>query len=104
MVILYQYANAVIFLCSHVSGQPSHATAPALISLEATRTIVLGRQPRSGLICFLCSLCSYVPAVSGKHKRYLLFLCPYVLMFSALAANTNDISSVLLFPALAANS
>ncbi|WP_337623737.1 hypothetical protein, partial [Prevotellamassilia timonensis] len=30
--------------------------------------------------------CSYVPAVSGKHERYLMFLCPYVLMFTALAA------------------
>ena len=79
MVILYQYANAVIFLCSRVSGQPSHATAPALMFLEATRTIVRGRQPRSGLMCILCNLCSYVPAVSGKHKRYIL--CPYVLMF-----------------------
>ena len=144
MVILYQYANAVIFLCSRVSGQPSHATAPALtfleatrtivrgrqprsglmcilcklmflcsrskrltrtlsyvlmslcssvscvsgqpshatapalMSLEATRTIVRGRQPRSGLMCILCNLCSYVPAVSGKHERYLMFLCPSV--------------------------
>ncbi len=148
MVILYQYANAVIFLCSRVSGQPGHATAPALMSLEATRTIVRGRQPRSGLMCILCklmflcsrgkrltrtlsyvlmSLCSsffrvsgqpshatapalmsleatrtiirgrqpcsglmcilcklYVPAVSGKHKRYIL--CPYVLLFPALVA------------------
>ena len=60
--------------------------APALMSLEATRTLVRGRQPRSGLICYLCSLCSYVPAVSGKHERYLLFLCPYVLLPPALAA------------------
>ena len=56
-----------------------HATASALMSLEATRTLVRGRQPRSGLICFLCSLCSYVPAVSGKHERYIF--CSYVLMF-----------------------
>ena len=28
----------------------------ALMSLEATRTIVRGRQPRSGLVCFLCKL------------------------------------------------
>ena len=56
------------------------------MSLEATRTLVRGRQPRSGLICLLCLLCSYVPAVSGKHERYLMFLCPSVLMFSALAA------------------
>ena len=45
--------------------------------LEATRTIVRGRQPRSGLICSLCSLCSYVPAVSGQYTLHLLFLCSY---------------------------
>ena len=28
----------------------------ALMSLEAIRTIVRGRQPRSGLVCFLCKL------------------------------------------------
>ena len=81
MVILYQYANAVIFLCSRVSGQPGHATAPALMFLEATRTIVRGRQPRSGLMCILCKLmflCS-----RGKRQAqtlYLMSLCPYVLM------------------------
>ena len=72
-------------LCSsvfRVSGQPSHATAPALMSLEATRTIVRGRQPRSGLMCILCKLmflCS-----RGKRQAqtlYLTSLCPYVLMF-----------------------
>ena len=79
MVILYQYANAVIFLCSRVSGQPSHATAPALMSLEATRTIVRGRQPRSGLMCILCKLmflCS-----RGKRQAqtlYLMSLCSSV--------------------------
>ena len=79
-------------LCSsvfRVSGQPSHATAPALMSLEATRTIVRGRQPRSGLMCILCklmflcsrgkrqaqtssvlmSLCSSVSRVSGQRTK-----------------------------------
>ena len=152
MVILYQYANAVIFLCSRGSGQPSHATAPALMFLEATRTLVRGLKPRSGLMCILCklmflcsrgkrqtqtlhlmSLCSSVSRVSGqpshatapalmfleatrtivrgrqprsglmcilcklmflcsRGKRqaqtlYLMSLCPYVLLFPALAAN-----------------
>ena len=32
------------------------------------------------------NLCS---AVSGKHKRYLLFLCSYALLFPALAANSQ---------------
>ena len=32
------------------------------------------------------NLCSYVPAVSGYHERYLMSLCPYVLLFAALAA------------------
>ena len=32
------------------------------------------------------NLCSYVPAVSGYHERYLMFFCPYVLLFAALAA------------------
>ena len=83
MVILYQYANAVIFLCSRVSGQPSHATAPALMFLEATRTIVRGRQPRSGLMCILCKLmflCS-----RGKRQAqtlYLMSLCSSVFRVS----------------------
>ena len=56
--------------------------------LEATRTIVRGRQPRSGLVCFLCKLMLLMsPALSGKHERYLLFLCSYVLMSPALAAD-----------------
>ena len=41
------------------------ATASALMSLEATRTLVRGRQPRSGLMYFLCK--------------------PMLLMFSALS-------------------
>ena len=83
MVILYQYANAVIFLCSRVSGQPSHATAPALMFLEATRTIIRGRQPRSGLMCILCKLmflCS-----RGKRQAqtlYLMSLCSSVFRIS----------------------
>ena len=59
------------------------------MSLEATRTLVRGRQPRSGLICILCNLCSYVPAVSGQYTLRLMFFCSYVLLFSALAANTH---------------
>ena len=69
-------------LCSsvfRVSGQPSHATAPALMSLEATRTIIRGRQPCSGLMCILCKLmflCS-----RGKRQAqtlYLMSLCSSV--------------------------
>ena len=41
---------------------------------------------RAAALCVsYANLCSYVPAVSGKHKRYIL--CPYVLLFPALAAN-----------------
>ena len=69
MVILYQYANAVIFLCSRISGQPIHATAPALMSFEATRTIVRGRQPRSGLMCILCKLMFLCSRVSGQRTK-----------------------------------
>ena len=78
MVILYQYANAVIFLCSRVSGQPSHATAPVLMSLEATRTIVRGRQPRSGLMCILCKLmflCSRGKRLTRTLSYVLMFFC-----------------------------
>ena len=58
-----------------------HATASALMSLEATRTSVRGRPPRSGLLCILCKLmflCS-----RGKRPIYakpsvLMFLCPSV--------------------------
>ena len=56
--------------------------------LEATRTQVRGRPPRSGLICILCKLmflCS-----RGKRLTqtlHLLFFCPSVLLFSALAAS-----------------
>ena len=42
-----------------------NATASALMSLEATWTLVRGRQPRSGFYVTYVSLCSYVPAVSG---------------------------------------
>ena len=56
------------------------------MSLEATRTPVRGRQPRSGLMCFLCKLMSLMfSALSGKHKRQIF--CPYVLLFPALAAS-----------------
>ena len=47
-------------------------------------------------LCFsYVNLCSYVPAVSGKHERYLMFLCPYVLLSPALAAAQprHDIST-----------
>ena len=49
----------------------------------AARTLVRG-QPRSGLLCIV----AYVfRAKRLTQTLYLLFLCPYVLMFSALAAN-----------------
>ena len=85
MVILYQYANAVICLCSRVSGQPSHATAPALMSLEATRTIVRGRQPRSGLMCILCKdmfLCSRGKRLTRTLSYVLMSLCSSVFRVS----------------------
>ena len=71
----------------HAKQLTSHATASALMSLEATRTLVRGRQPRSGLMCFLCKpmfLCS-----RGKRLTqtiHLLFFCSSVLMLPALAA------------------
>ena len=74
-------------LCLPRQRLPGHATASALMFLEATRTLVRGRQPRSGLVCFLCKLmflCS-----RGKRQArtsYLMSLCPYVLMSPALAA------------------
>ena len=58
-------------------------SAPALMSLEATRTPVRGRQPRSGLICILCNLMFLMfSALSGKHKRQIF--CPSVLLFFCL--------------------
>ena len=51
-----------MFLCYR--GKRYKASASALMFLEATRTQVRGLQPRSGLMSF----------------------CPYVLMFTALAA------------------
>ena len=63
------------------------ATAPALMSLEATRTPVRGRS-RAAALCVsyvnLCSLCS-----RGKRLTqtlHLMSFCPYVLLFPALAA------------------
>ena len=53
-----------MFLCFRGKRFTPRAMASALMFLEATRTIVRGRQPRSGLMS----------------------LCSYVLMFSALAA------------------
>ena len=56
------------------------STAPSL----GVRPYVPYRLRRSlrRYICFLCSLCSYVPALSGKHERHIL--CPYVLLFLCL--------------------
>ena len=55
-------------------------SAPALMSLPATRTSVRGRPPRSGLMCILCKLMFLMfSALSGKHKRHIL--CSSVLMF-----------------------
>ena len=51
-----------MFLCSR--GKRLKASASALMSLEATRTSVRDRQPRSGLM----SLCSYVLMFSLKKK------------------------------------
>ena len=57
------------------------------MSLEATRTLVRGRQPRSGLLCILCKLMLLMfSALSGQYTLRLLFLCPYVLLSPALAA------------------
>ena len=83
-----QRPYVLMFLCSsvsRVSGCRNPPTASALMSLEATRTPVRGRQPRSGLMCFLCNLMSLMfSALSGKHKRQIF--CPSVLLFPALAA------------------
>ena len=54
--------------------------------LEATRTLVRGRQPRSGLICILWKLMFLCSRGKRPYMLRLLFLCPYVLLFSALAA------------------
>ena len=65
-------------------------SASALMSLEATRTQVRGRPPRSGLICLLCSLCSLCSR--GKRQAQtsnLLFLCSSVLMSPALAVSDS---------------
>ena len=53
------------------------STAPSL----GVRPYVPYRLRRSlrRYICFLCSLCSYVPALSGKHERQIF--CPSVLLF-----------------------
>ena len=52
----------------------------------ATRTLVRG-QPRSGLLCILCktSVAYVFRAKRLTQTLYLLFLCSFVLMFSALA-------------------
>ena len=45
------------------------------------------RSSPTSKLCFLCSLCSYVPAVSvTKPRSGLMSLCSYVLLFTALAA------------------
>ena len=88
-----QPRSGLMSLCPSVLLFPAlAATNPrygaSLMSLEATRTIVRGRQPLSGLMCILCKLmflCS-----RGKRQAqtlYLMSLCPYVLLFPALAAN-----------------
>ena len=54
------------------------------MSLEATRTLVRGRQPRSGLICILCKLMSLCSRGKRLTQTYsvLMFFCPYVLRVS----------------------
>ena len=41
----------------------------ALMSLEATRTIVRGRQPRCGLVCLLCKLRWEFPITCPRDKK-----------------------------------
>ena len=78
---------ALMSLCLPRQRLPDHATASALMFLEATRTLVRGRQPRSGLVCILCKLMFL--CFRGKRQArtsYLMSLCPYVLLSPALAA------------------
>ena len=62
-------------------------TTAAHLIFEATRTLVRGRSRAAALCVSYVDLCSYVLRVSGEHTPQLLFFCPFVLMFSALAAN-----------------
>ena len=82
--------EALMFLCSFVlmfSALAARYGVSPYVSL-ATRTLVRG-QPRSGLLCVLCKpmLLMFFRAKRLTQTLYLLFLCPFVLMFSALAAN-----------------
>ena len=66
--------EALLFLCPFVlmlSALAARYGVSPYVSW-ATRTLVRG-QPRSGLICFLCSLCSYVllfTALAAARQRY----------------------------------
>ena len=80
-----QPRSGLMFLCSYVLLFP--ALAANQVSLRRQPLCLLrppGRKSvavrRAAALCVSYeNLCSYVPAVSGKHKRYIL--CSYVLMF-----------------------
>ena len=76
---------ALMPLCLPRQRLPGHATASALMFLEATRTIVRGRQPRSGLMCILCklmSLCFRGKRLIHATSYVLMLLCSYVFRVS----------------------
>ena len=79
----------LLFLCSYVLMFSALAVRYGVSPYVSwvTRTSVRG-QPRSGLLCVLCKLLLLMySALSGPTQTlYLLFFCPFVLMFSALAA------------------
>ena len=85
--------EALLFFCPFVlmfSALAVRYGVSSYVSL-ATRTLVRG-QLCSGLLCILCKLLLLMlfRAKRLTQALYLLFLCSFALMFSALAANLME--------------
>ena len=90
----------LMFLCLPRQRLPNHATASALMFLEATRTLVRGRQPRSGLVCILCKLmflCFRGKRLIHATSYVLMSLCSYASRVSGCQATLRRQPSLLTY-------
>ena len=82
-----QRSYVLMSFCSYVSRvsgcQSPLRRQPLCLLRPPGRQSVAVRRAAALYVSYV-NLCSYVPAVSGKHKRQIF--CPYVLLFPALAA------------------
>ena len=74
------YAYTYMYDC--LVAQPPRRQPLCLLRPPGRQSVAVRRA--AALYVSYVNLCSYVPAVSGKHERQIF--CPYVLLFPALAA------------------